>query len=85
MPITIGQLNVWSRSLVASSRWQEDERGWLHQHVLHSLMGEGSESTEEEERVARAQGGALDTPFDIGTPGWWLWWSSSGGGGGASV
>ena len=51
----------------------------------HSEGGRGPRFTEEEERVARVQGGALDTPFDIGTPGWWLWWSSSGGGGGASV
>ena len=40
-PLVASQLNVWSRSLVASSRWEAG--GGRHQLFLHSLMGEGAE------------------------------------------
>ena len=42
-PLVASHLNVWSRSLVASSSWQEGGVRAVAPTVLHSLRGEGAE------------------------------------------
>ena len=42
-PLVASHLNVWSRSLVASSSWQEGGVRAVAPTFLHSLRGEGAE------------------------------------------